>query len=315
MKCYHLCAIAYNCRLDKLLSSAFPNISRNKIQEHIRLGHVTVNNLAQKSPAHKVSCRDSIFFAYEEHDISPIPYSDSSVQFSVVFEDQDILVIDKPAGLVVHPGHGNYEGTLVHGLMHHCGQNLSSLNGAIRPGIVHRIDKETSGIMIVAKNDQAHFHLAKQFAEHSILREYSAICSKTPTQMYGIVETMIGRDPNNRLLRKVLQQGGKYAKTVYTVQKKFSDGCALIHCKLHTGRTHQVRVHMKHIGCPLIGDKLYNPRHNNLHHKDIIPPLERHALHAHLLGIVHPSTKQKMEFTSPLPLDMAIFLEHHQEII
>lgn len=314
MECYHLCVVLRNCRLDKLLSAALQHISRNKIQEHIRLGYVTINDSVQVSPSYQVSPGDCISVTIQEKSVSHIPQADSDVHFDVVYEDQDIIVIDKPAGLVVHPGHGNYEGTLVHGLMHHCGTSLSSLNGTTRPGIVHRIDKETSGIMIAAKNDQAHFHLARQFAEHSIQREYCAICERIPPQMSGTVETMIGRDPNNRLLYKVLHQGGKYAKTIFTVCKKYSDGCALVNCQLHTGRTHQVRVHMKHIGCPLIGDKLYNTQKNHARHKDFSDILKRHALHAYLLGITHPRTNKKMVFTSPLALDMQLFLEHHQEI-
>ena len=218
-----------------------------------------------------------------------------AIPLTIVYEDNDLLVVDKPAGMVVHPAPGNSSGTLVNALMYHCGDNLSSINGIIRPGIVHRIDKDTSGLLMVAKNDRAHSSLSSQLAEHSITRRYRAIVYNNIREDEGTVDKPIGRDPGNRLRNAVTDIGSKHAVTHYKVLERFGQ-FTYIEAVLETGRTHQIRVHMSYIRHPLLGDELYGPVKNRQGAK-------RQMLHAGILGFVHPSTGEYMEFQSPLPED------------
>ena len=217
------------------------------------------------------------------------------IPLDIVYEDDELLVVDKPAGMVVHPAPGNHSGTLVNALMYHCGDALSSINGVIRPGIVHRIDKDTSGLLMVAKTDRAHNALSAQLAEHSITRRYKAIVYSNIKEDEGTVDKPIGRDPGNRLRNAVVYTNSKNAVTHYRVLERFG-GFTLVEAVLETGRTHQIRVHMAYIRHPLLGDTLYGPAKNRYGAK-------RQMLHAGVLGFVHPVTGEYMEFNSPLPQD------------
>ena len=224
----------------------------------------------------------------------------------VAYEDEHLIVIDKPAGMVVHPAAGNWDGTLVNALLHHCKGQLSGIGGVARPGIVHRIDKDTSGLLVVAKSDLAHEGLARQFADHSLERAYLAVCNGHPSPPQGTISGRIGRSDANRKKMAVLPKDssrGKHAVTHYTLQKKM-DGCSLVECRLETGRTHQVRVHLASIGHALVGDPLYGRANSTM--RPILQRLgfRRQALHAAVLGFVHPVTSARLRFTSDLPNDM-----------
>jgi 23S rRNA pseudouridine1911/1915/1917 synthase len=231
-----------------------------------------------------------------ELDIRP-----ENIPLDIVYEDEDVLVINKPYGMVVHPAVGNYTGTLVNAVMYHCGDSLSSINGVIRPGIVHRIDKDTSGLLMVAKNDRAHLSLSEQLSEHSIVRRYLAIVMDNIRNDEGTVDLPIGRDRKNRLKKSVNGMNPKDAVTHYRVLERFGDH-TLVECQLETGRTHQIRVHMAYIKHPLVGDPLYGSRK---------PKFQVHGqmLHAGTLGFVHPSTGEQMMFTVPPPQEFNDLLE------
>ena len=215
------------------------------------------------------------------------------IPLDIVYEDEDVLVVNKPRGMVVHPAVGNYTGTLVNAILYHCGERLSSINGVIRPGIVHRIDKDTSGLLMIAKNNMAHESLSAQLAEHSITRRYTALVYHNLSKDTGTVDAPIGRDPKNRLRMAVTTQNSKRAVTHWTVLERFGK-YTLIEAKLETGRTHQIRVHMSHIKHPLVGDMVYGPKKQALTE-------EGQMLHARVLGFVHPRTGEYMEFERPLP--------------
>lgn len=276
--------------------------SRAGVQRWIKDGYVTRSGALEANPARKVR-------KGEVYDVD-VPAAEASelvaedIPLDVVYEDTDLLVINKPAGLTVHPAPGNYTGTLVQALLHHCGDSLSGINGEMRPGIVHRIDKDTSGLLVVAKHDVAHRGLAKQFARHDIHRKYYAIVRGVPLRKSGTVQGDIGRNPQNRMKRAVVADGsGKPAITHYRVVEVFDTAAALVECQLETGRTHQIRVHMSHIGHPLLGDPMYG---RNAPLKGVgelnLPP--RQLLHAAELGFVHPVSREEMFFESPLPADM-----------
>jgi 23S rRNA pseudouridine1911/1915/1917 synthase len=226
------------------------------------------------------------------------------IPLDIVHEDADLIVVDKPAGLVVHPAAGNLDGTLVNALLHHCDGQLSGIGGVARPGIVHRIDKDTSGLLVVAKSDKAHEGLARQFKDHSIDRLYAAIVYGIPTPGSGTVDAWIGRSDADRKKMAVHREGrGKHAVTHYRVMERLR-GAAMVECRLETGRTHQVRVHMAHLGHPLIGDPVYGRDRKGF--KSILETLgfKRQALHAKRLGFIHPVTEEPLAFDSPLPADM-----------
>ena len=293
-------------RLDKFLASEFNFLSRSKIQQLISLGLVKVNGITEKKDGHCLRKFDEITLTQSEikneSDLTP----DENVKFKILYEDDSILVIDKPAGVVVHPGAGNFSGTLVHGLLHHCGDSLSNGSEMSRPGIVHRIDKDTSGILVIAKNDFAHAELAQQFAEHSITRKYICFCFGILQPPRGRIETLITRDKNNRLKMAVSKSIGRNAITIYNTLEAFSHYASKVECELKTGRTHQIRVHLSHLGHSLIGDKTYKFKNYPLpkEYSEIIQNFPRQALHAYFLKFSHPESKKILTFSSDIPEDM-----------
>lgn len=278
-------------RLDVVISRLLTEeVSRSFLQKLIESGNVTVNGVCCLSKKLPVQIGDWI-----EVTLPPAKVLDvvpEKIPLSVVYEDEDVLVVDKPKGMVVHPAPGNPRGTLVNAILYHC-DTLSSINGIIRPGIVHRIDKDTSGLLMVAKNDLAHRSLAAQLAAHSITRAYEAIVWHNLKEEEGTVDAPLGRDPKNRLRMAVVREGGRRAVTHYRVLKRFGR-FTYIEAKLETGRTHQIRVHMAYINHPLLGDNVYGP-------KKSYPGVHTQTLHARKLGFVHPSTGEYMEFESQLP--------------
>lgn len=289
-------------RLDRALADAVPTLSRERLKSLIRSGAVETEGSAVRDPAAKVKGDESLRVAVPEP--KPAHNEAQDIPLTVVFEDDHLLVVDKPAGLVVHPAAGNFDGTLVNALLHHCGGSLSGIGGVARPGIVHRIDKDTSGLLVVAKTDVAHEGLARQFAAHSIDRRYMAIVADVPKASEGTVDAPLARSAANRKKIAIVEDGrGKRAVTHWKRLKALRDA-ALVECRLETGRTHQVRVHMASIGHPLLGDPAYG-RAGKTHGK-ILRELDFHrqALHAAELGFTHPVTKSRLAFSSPMPSDM-----------
>jgi 23S rRNA pseudouridine1911/1915/1917 synthase len=289
-------------RLDRALAAAVPALSRERLKSLIRSGAVEAGGKPLRDPATKVRGEESLRVAVPE--ATPAHNEAQDIPLTIVFEDEHLLVVDKPAGLVVHPAAGNLDGTLVNALLHHCSGSLSGIGGVARPGIVHRIDKDTSGLLVVAKHDAAHEGLAKQFAAHSIDRRYLAIVNGIPTAGSGTVDAPLARSATNRKKIAVVEGArGKRAVTHWRRLNLLRDS-ALMECRLETGRTHQVRVHMASIGHPLIGDPVYG-RAGKTHGK-ILKELEFHrqALHATELGFTHPVSKHRMSFSSPMPADM-----------
>ena len=242
---------------------------------------------------------------------APARPAPQNIPLQIAFEDDHLIVIDKPAGLVVHPGPGSPDGTLVNALLAHCGDSLSGVGGVARPGIVHRIDKDTSGLLVAAKSDAAHAGLAAQFAEHSIERRYTALAWGEPRPLTGRIDADIGRDPSHRTKMAVRRDGGRAATTYYAVMARYSGLLSLIDCRLSTGRTHQIRVHLAHRGNPLVGDYLYGGRRHLPQPWRETPPaiavesFGRQALHAARLGFVHPATGRALSFEAALPQDIA----------
>ena len=276
-------------RIDQFLSQRLDDMSRSRIQKLIEQGNVIVGDRQVKSN-YKVKAGDTISLKFPEPvvlDVKP-----ENIDIEILYEDNDIAVVNKPQGMVVHPAAGNYSGTLVNALMARC-SSLSTINGIIRPGIVHRIDKDTSGVLIIAKNDSAHHSLAEQIKEHSVKRVYYAIVEGIIKQDSGTVDAPIGRHPVERKRMAVVSKNGRRAVTHYRVVERFRHN-TLIEARLETGRTHQIRVHMAYIGHPLVGDPVYGYKKQRFN-------LKGQVLHAGILGIVHPSTGEYMEFTTPLP--------------
>jgi 23S rRNA pseudouridine1911/1915/1917 synthase len=289
-------------RLDRALAAAVPTISRERLKALIRSGAVEAGGRPVRDPAAKVHGAEALRVAVPEPTAASNEAQD--IPLNIVFEDEHLLVVDKPAGLVVHPAAGNLDGTLVNALLHHCAGKLSGIGGVARPGIVHRIDKDTSGLLVVAKTDVAHEGLAKQFAAHSIDRRYLAIVSGVPTATQGVVDAPLARSAANR--KKIAIVEGSRGKRAVTHWKRLEPlrESTLLECRLETGRTHQVRVHMASIGHPLLGDPVYG-RSGKTHGK-LLKELsfERQALHAAELGFTHPVTKHRLSFSSPMPADM-----------
>lgn len=275
-------------RIDKLLASKIADLSRSFIQGLFEAENIRVNGKKVKSK-YKVKLNDKIELDIPEPE--ELKVEPEEIDLEIVYEDSDVIVINKPQGMVVHPAPGNYSGTLVNALLFHC-KDLSGINGVIRPGIVHRIDKDTSGVIVAAKNDNAHNNLAEQFKEHSIKREYYALVEGRIKKESGTIDAPIGRHPNDRLKFAVVK-GGKHAVTHYEVIDVFS-GYTLVKCILETGRTHQIRVHMSFIGHPLVGDPVYGIKKQRFQ-------LRGQMLHAKKLGFIHPSKGEYMEFDSELP--------------
>ena len=289
-----------NTRVDKFLSQK-THLSRVQITRLLSEGQIQPPIKAKS----KVHAGD--LFTIRVPEAQPETRAKpQNIPLKIVYEDSDLLVIDKPAGMVVHPGAGVHEGTLVNALLAHCKGSLSGIGGVQRPGIVHRIDKDTSGLLVVAKNDAAHQHLAEQFAKHTMTRTYQAVVyGLCPSS--GSVEGNIGRSPYNRQMMAIVPQG-KPAKTHYRLLKPLFNGKAcLIECKLETGRTHQIRVHMTSIKHPLVGDSTYG--HAPKGTPDILKLFPRQALHATTLGFVHPRTGKYMEWSTPLPKDMTLLIQ------
>ncbi len=278
-------------RVDRYLARNFPDLTRSHIQKIFEDGGVLVNGKPVKR-SFIVRPGDSIDLTVPE--VTEAEILPEKIPLDILYEDDDILVINKPKGMVVHPAAGHNSGTLVNAIMEHCGDSLSGINGVRRPGIVHRIDKDTTGVLIVCKNDFAHTDIARQLKEHSSRRKYYAIVHGVIKEDSGTVDAPIGRHPVDRKKMSVNEKNGKRAVTHYKVLKRY-EKYTYIECELETGRTHQIRVHMAYIGHPLLGDRVYGPS------RCPFPSLEGQTLHAGMLGIVHPRTGEWMEFTAPLP--------------
>ena len=291
-------------RLDKFVAENLTNISRSKIKSLIEKGLITVNKF-KKDPDYKLELNDKISIIQKTEESSKLLGED--IKLNIIYEDEDILIINKPAGLVVHPGAGNKSGTLVNALIHYCGNSLSTIGDSSRPGIVHRIDKDTSGLLVIAKNDAAHLNLAKQFEEHTINRKYIALCWGKLKPTAGKLVSLISRSNKNRIKMMSSKIKGKEAITNYkTIEtyfdKKGDTYASLVECKLETGRTHQIRVHLTEKGNSIIGDKVYGRtpmlkfRNLNPSVQELVKALPGQALHAYFLGFKHPSKNKVVEF-------------------
>ncbi|MEK5030775.1 RluA family pseudouridine synthase [Paenibacillus sp. FSL R7-0302] len=279
-------------RIDKYVTEALEDeISRSQVQLWIGSGHVVVNGLPVKAN-YKLNEGDKVTVTVPEPEATDLIAQD--IPLEVAYEDSDVIVVNKPRGMVVHPAVGHPSGTLVNALMYHC-KDLSGINGEIRPGIVHRIDKDTSGLIMAAKNDASHASLSAQLKEHSVTRRYIAVVHGNLSHDKGTVDAPIGRDPHDRKLYTVTEKNSKRSVTHFTVLERFGD-CTLLELQLETGRTHQIRVHMKFIGHPLVGDPVYGRSKGTT--------MNGQALHAAVLGFVHPSTGEYKEFSAPIPADM-----------
>ena len=300
-----------NKRIDQVVANQYPKISRTKVNKIIKNNLLKLNGKIFNDPSAKIKLGDQIeFISLQEESIDLVP---KKMDLKIIFEDEDIIIIDKPVGMVVHPGAGNFENTMVNGLLYHCKNKLSGINGEDRPGIVHRIDKDTSGLLVVAKNDQAHSFIAKQFEEHTIKRSYLVFVHGIIRPLHGRIETLIGRNKTNRQKMSADVAKGKEAITNYETLEVFKGSkildISLVKCVLETGRTHQIRVHMSHKGNPILGDQTYGKKIKKLRgvdqeFEDILKSLKRQALHAHTLGFVHPKTNQDVFYASELPEDL-----------
>lgn len=308
-------------RLDRVLAGLLPQYSRSRLQALIRAGNVTVGGRTIVEPRHRVNAGTDI--VVEVPPPEPAVPAAQDIPLDIVYEDDQVVVIDKPAGLVVHPGAGTPDGTLVNALLRHCAGSLSEIGGVERPGIVHRLDKDTSGLIVAAKTDAAHKSLAAQFADHgrtgSLERAYRALVWGVPTRKRGTVDAPIGRSPQNPE-KMAVRAGGRSAATHYEVLDTFvgSQGkpvASLVECRLETGRTHQIRVHMAHIGHPILGDPVYaagfatKARQLSENQRTALTSLGRQALHAYLLVFVHPSSGKTMRFQSDFPADLQALLD------
>ena len=301
-------------RLDQFVASCVAELSRAAVHRLIESGDIRVNGETAK-PSLKVKEGDHIRVAVP----SPVAAeaAPEDIPLDILYEDRDIIVVNKPAGMVVHPGAGNPHGTLVNALLGHC-NDLSGIGGQLRPGIVHRIDKDTSGVLIVAKNDQAHLSLARQFKDHSIKRLYLALVFGSPRTDTGHIRSTIGRHPVDRTKMSSKAHHGKHAVTQWKVLARY-DGVSLLQLRLETGRTHQIRVHLSEAGHPLVGDMVYGPPGRlsalrNPRVRAILKPLGRQALHARTLGCIHPATGQYLEFDTKLPDDMDTVIQELDSI-
>ncbi|MCB1592857.1 MAG: RluA family pseudouridine synthase [Alphaproteobacteria bacterium] len=309
-------------RADKALAALSPELSRTRIQALIEEGQVSINGDALGSASRKLEAGDHVRIVMP----APVPSvpAAENIPLDIVYEDEDLLVINKAAGMVVHPGAGNWSGTLVNALLHHCADSLSGIGGVVRPGIVHRLDKDTSGLMIVAKNDKAHRHLAAQLSERSLSRTYFAVVLGVPMPIKGVIDQPIGRDKVSRLKMSIRGTNLRDARTHYFVTERYGEACSLVQCQLETGRTHQIRVHMQLLGYPLVGDPLYGPQRTALSSKlkkagyetEIIEKIcnfSRQALHAAAIEFIHPRTETALEFEIEPPEDFCNLLKMLEE--
>jgi len=303
-------------RLDIILTKLLPDLSRSNLKKIIELKKVKINNTIIESPSKKLKINDNVEINLIPNDeIKILP---AKIKLNIVYEDEDILIVNKPAGMVVHPGVGNHKYTLVNALIYKYKKKLSNINGSTRPGIVHRIDKETSGLLVIAKNNKTHSNLGEQFSDHTIKRTYQALSWGVLRPLKGRIETLIGRSRKNRQLMSVTEISGKKAVTNYTTLKVFEikdiPKISFIECELETGRTHQIRVHMSYKGSPLLGDQQYGkkkPKFKKIN-KDFenkLKILNRQALHAKNLGFIHPTNKKFISFESKLPKDFKKILD------
>lgn len=284
-------------RIDKCICNYMNSLSRSYIQKLIKDGNVFINDVPVKSN-YQVKVDDKVRFIIPDNVEPDIPAQD--IPLDIMYEDKDVLIINKPKNMVVHPAPGHYEGTIVNAVMYHCRDALSGINGVMRPGIVHRIDKDTTGSLIICKNDEAHNCIAAQLKEHSINRRYRAIVWGRVSRDEGVIDAPIGRHPTDRKKMAINQKNGKRAVTHYQVLERF-EKFTYIECRLETGRTHQIRVHMTSIGHPLLGDEVYSNAKSPY-------KVDGQTLHAMTLGFIHPSTKEYIEFEAPLP-------EYFEEIL
>lgn len=285
-------------RIDVFLSENIEELSRSAVQKQIQNGNIQVNG-AECKANYKLRTKDLI--QVQIPDPEPIDIVPENIPLDILYEDKEVIVINKPQGMVVHPAPGHYTGTLVNALLYHCGPELSGINGMMRPGIVHRIDKDTSGVLMAAKTNYAHQFLAKQLAEHSITRKYNAIVFNQFRQEEGTIDQPIGRHPLERKKMAVTKKQSRHAVTHYRVLERLGK-FSFIEAQLETGRTHQIRVHMAYIGHPLLGDLVYGPKKQPFH-------LDGQVLHAKILGFLHPITKEYMEFQSELPEYFQVLLK------
>tara|TARA_A100001011_G_scaffold379290_1_gene445121 strand:- start:2321 stop:3301 length:981 start_codon:yes stop_codon:yes gene_type:complete len=305
-----------NLRLDKFLALKLKIFTRSQIKKFILSNNVSINKEIISSPSQKIRYGDSVEILIKEsknENIKP-----QKMNLNIIYEDNEIIVVNKPSGMVVHPGAGNKDGTLVNGLLYLCKKNLSDLNGSSRPGIVHRIDKDTSGLIVIAKNNFSHANLAKQFSDHTIERKYLALVWGVIRPLNGKITTLLSRSRKNRQLMSVSERTGKKAITNYKTLNVFNSKeipkISLIECILETGRTHQIRVHLSHKGNGLIGDKKYGKKKIGFRKIDkkfdkILSNFERQALHAKSLGFIHPTKKKRVNFDSKLPHDFKKMLD------
>lgn len=298
-------------RLDKFLTTQAQDLSRTRLQNLIGSGFVSIDGYPLKDVSFKVKAGQIIELTIPPLiEATPVP---QNISLDIIYEDHEVIVINKPAGMVVHPAPGNLDGTLVNALLSHCGNSLSGINGVIRPGIVHRLDKETSGLLVAAKNDRAHQSLAHQLITREMGRTYQAVVWGRVIPLEGAMEGAIGRDPHHRQ-RMAVREGGKFARTHYKVLKMYGRLASFIECRLETGRTHQIRVHLSARGHSLIGDTLYGrlPRAIPLFLKTYLNDQwapGRQALHAKNLSFIHPATQKKLHFSTDLPQDIRILLD------
>jgi 23S rRNA pseudouridine1911/1915/1917 synthase len=291
-------------RLDSYLADELSNagLSRSRIKELLSSGYISVNEVTAK-PAYRLRGDEEV--VVKQPPLVSVDLTPEEVEFTILHEDEDLIVLSKPPGVVVHPACGHQVGTLVHGLLFHC-DNLSGISGVERPGIVHRLDRDTSGVMVVAKNDKAHRDLAGQFKGREVEKIYRAILDGVPERTQGRIELPIGRHRTNRRKMAINEKDGKPAVSNYLVQEIFRDNLCLARIKLETGRTHQIRVHMAALGCPIAGDGIYGRKNRKLYDE---LGISRQCLHSYRLGFTHPRSGEKLSFTAPLWPDMASTLE------
>ncbi len=290
---YEVTAEEDGLRLDQYIAGRCMDLSRSYIQKLIKESRVTINKNIQTKT--KTAVQESDIVNVSLPDPKELEIKPQDIPLDILYEDNDVLVVNKPKGMVVHPALGHYEDTLVNAVLYHCRDNLSGINGVLRPGIVHRIDKDTTGALIVCKNDKAHQKIADQLRAHTITRSYRAIVYNNFSEDEGMINAPIGRHPTNRKKRMVTEKNSKEAITHYKVLDHLNHKFNYIECRLETGRTHQIRVHMSHIGHPLLGDEVYGPVNSKFKN------LQGQTLHAATIGFIHPTTEEYMEFSAPLP--------------
>lgn len=312
---YQITSKDKNQRIDIYLASQINDLTRSRVQDLIRNGFVKVNDHPQKTSYHlKIGDDVKIFIPPPRPNwITPEP-----IEYSTIYEDSSIIVLDKPAGLVIHPAPGHYTGTLVHGLLRYC-DDLSGIGGVLRPGIIHRLDKDTSGLLVVAKNDRAHTSLSMQFKNRKVKKQYFAIVHGIIPEEKGEIDIPIARHPKRRKEMAVSPSGVKTARTLWRKMEKFQSGFSLLLVTTKTGRTHQIRVHLSYIGHPIVGDDVYGYKQSRRKkysrlEMDILSQIKRQMLHAETIGFIHPDSDNYCEFKAPLPDDMAAFLKKLRSI-